>query len=829
MASMKTITALLLLLLPAAVVTGTVDWSGVPTRDHRDAAEKIDTLPLKLEMHPGLGVMSFQTGDHSGQSFLIADLDGDGQDELIKSGTGYITRAKMSSDCLVLIQDQLALPREYHASRGPSFSISGPFDLDGDGKPEILVVGTIPPEQKIWGFWVVDPLSFTIRNHFTLDAPPERRPDNLWDGDFSVVGTLPGLLENPQRRALVVQVNAGFDAYGRGVMAVDPFTGEVLWHFQCGPKPVNYMAGVLDLDFDGTQEVVFLGRSPDNLHGELIGDYTDDQTRLFVLDTHGNEIWSRRIEGPLSTGYIQVGNLDEDPVPEIAVFSRLVSESGGKLTVWSPRGELLAETRTDEIPTTLKLLPSRNGRNHNLLVATRSGTLAEFRLAGRQLQPVRRALFHKHLTLWQVFQDPLDGRVMVIISEKVGIYGLLDRNLDLIAGFAKSRENDFPLYFFYAGGGSGLFCKGTNSTGFLIVHNPDALPTHPVLRLVATMPLLGWLLLLLLAVMVLGGWLLVRRHHREIRSRAVIPGDGNHLREARLHLLEDLELSGHGAIAPLRSLRRLLWLLDALKTGIEFNQEMNSRFREIWTDCHEDDLPRLLVILDRARAASLDNPSIETAAGALQKIQSQLAALKEDDFSAARLLASGSELNRQGETAETALQSLRREVANLFTADLEQVVRKVLRANHENIQAAGIQVSTGQQAQATGGGDATQTNEATRSLACRIDATELEFILDNLVGNAVRAMNGATERRLRLTWQQAGGMVKMEISDTGIGIATEDRDRILETPSSTKQRGGLGLPRSRRILRKYGGQLTIKSSSPGRGTTFQLLLAQVQH
>ena len=384
-------------------------------------------------------------------------------------------------------------------------------------------------------------------------------------------------------------------------------------------------------------------------------------------------------------------------------------------------------------------------------------------------------------------------------------------------------------YFFYAGGGSGLFCKGTNSTGFLIVHNPDALPTHPVLRLVATMPLLGWLLLLLLAVMVLGGWLLVRRHHREIRSRAVIPGDGNHLREARLHLLEDLELSGHGAIAPLRSLRRLLWLLDALKTGIEFNQEMNSRFREIWTDCHEDDLPRLLVILDRARAASLDNPSIETAAGALQKIQSQLAALKEDDFSAARLLASGSELNRQGETAETALQSLRREVANLFTADLEQVVRKVLRANHENIQAAGIQVSTGQQAQATGGGDATQTNEATRSLACRIDATELEFILDNLVGNAVRAMNGATERRLRLTWQQAGGMVKMEISDTGIGIATEDRDRILETPSSTKQRGGLGLPRSRRILRKYGGQLTIKSSSPGRGTTFQLLLAQVQH
>ncbi len=286
--------------------------------------------------------------------------------------------------------------------------------------------------------------------------------------------------------------------------------------------------------------------------------------------------------------------------------------------------------------------------------------------------------------------------------------------------------------------------------------------------------------------------------------------------------MEDLELSGHGAIAPLRSLRRLIWLLDALKTGIDFNADMSGRFREIWQDCHQDDIPRLLVILDRARATQLNHPSIHAATTALQKIQRVLADFKANGFDVKELHQSSGDLHDHSDIAESALQSLRKEVADLFKADVRLVVERVMRANENSIKESGVKVEVGMAAQANA--DSALEEPATRSLFCRMDPTEMEFVIDNLVGNAVRAMSGSSTRQLHLSWVATTGIVKFEVRDTGLGIANEDLDRIMKTPYSTRQGGGMGLPKSRRILRKYGGQLSIKSSSPGRGTTFQLLV-----
>ena len=117
--------------------------------------------------------------------------------------------------------------------------------------------------------------------------------------------------------------------------------------------------------------------------------------------------------------------------------------------------------------------------------------------------------------------------------------------------------------------------------------------------------------------------------------------------------------------------------------------------------------------------------------------------------------------------AETALQSLRHDVADEFQTNLHQVVDKVLRANAQDIERHGIKVQVGQMAQAAGGDSAAPEGP----LVCRMDPFEMEFILDNLVGNAIRAMDSADTRRLNLTWQTTNGMVKMQIKDTGLGIA----------------------------------------------------------
>jgi signal transduction histidine kinase/ligand-binding sensor domain-containing protein/CheY-like chemotaxis protein/HPt (histidine-containing phosphotransfer) domain-containing protein len=115
----------------------------------------------------------------------------------------------------------------------------------------------------------------------------------------------------------------------------------------------------------------------------------------------------------------------------------------------------------------------------------------------------------------------------------------------------------------------------------------------------------------------------------------------------------------------------------------------------------------------------------------------------------------------------------------------------------------------------------------------RVDAVRLRQVLVNLGGNAVKF----TERGeviLRLAAPQAapGSLtVRIEVADTGLGIAQENQARIFEEfaqedASTTRRFGGtgLGLAISRQIVELMGGRLTLVSS-PGRGSTFSFELS----
>ena len=66
----------------------------------------------------------------------------------------------------------------------------------------------------------------------------------------------------------------------------------------------------------------------------------------------------------------------------------------------------------------------------------------------------------------------------------------------------------------------------------------------------------------------------------------------------------------------------------------------------------------------------------------------------------------------------------------------------------------------------------------------------------------------------------------VSVSDDGVGIPPENRDRIFEPFFTTKKVGsgtGLGLSTSYSIVRRHGGTLSVKSH-PGEGTTFHVFL-----
>ncbi|WP_161827657.1 hybrid sensor histidine kinase/response regulator [Steroidobacter agaridevorans] len=115
----------------------------------------------------------------------------------------------------------------------------------------------------------------------------------------------------------------------------------------------------------------------------------------------------------------------------------------------------------------------------------------------------------------------------------------------------------------------------------------------------------------------------------------------------------------------------------------------------------------------------------------------------------------------------------------------------------------------------------------------RADVVRLRQVLVNLGGNAVKFTEQG-EVTLRVAPPQIEGdrlRVRLEVSDTGIGIEPVNQSRIFEEfvqedASTTRRYGGtgLGLAIARQLVELMGGELSLVSS-PGVGSTFSVELS----
>jgi signal transduction histidine kinase len=111
------------------------------------------------------------------------------------------------------------------------------------------------------------------------------------------------------------------------------------------------------------------------------------------------------------------------------------------------------------------------------------------------------------------------------------------------------------------------------------------------------------------------------------------------------------------------------------------------------------------------------------------------------------------------------------------------------------------------------------------------DEGKVSQILRNFISNALKYTQ-AGEIRVSARAMDADWM-EFAVSDTGIGIALEDQDRIFEDFTQIEgdhqmriQGTGLGLPLSRKLAHMLGGQIVV-TSTPGEGSTFALILPRV--
>ncbi len=99
-----------------------------------------------------------------------------------------------------------------------------------------------------------------------------------------------------------------------------------------------------------------------------------------------------------------------------------------------------------------------------------------------------------------------------------------------------------------------------------------------------------------------------------------------------------------------------------------------------------------------------------------------------------------------------------------------------------------------------------------------------DWVIENLLKNALDAMDG--KGKIIVTIKNEVAEVLIDIKDSGKGISRKNVAKVFKPGFTTKQRGwGLGLSLSKRIINQYHkGELTVKHSEQGHGTTFRIIL-----
>ncbi len=107
------------------------------------------------------------------------------------------------------------------------------------------------------------------------------------------------------------------------------------------------------------------------------------------------------------------------------------------------------------------------------------------------------------------------------------------------------------------------------------------------------------------------------------------------------------------------------------------------------------------------------------------------------------------------------------------------------------------------------------------------DATQLEHVFQNLVGNAIK-FHGPLTPQIDIKVVRQNGMWQFSVKDNGIGIDMRYADKVFAIFQRLHGRGeyagtGLGLAICKKIIERHDGTIWFESQ-PGHGTTFYFTL-----
>jgi two-component system nitrogen regulation sensor histidine kinase NtrY len=108
----------------------------------------------------------------------------------------------------------------------------------------------------------------------------------------------------------------------------------------------------------------------------------------------------------------------------------------------------------------------------------------------------------------------------------------------------------------------------------------------------------------------------------------------------------------------------------------------------------------------------------------------------------------------------------------------------------------------------------------------KFDPDQIKRVLVNLIDNAVAAVQSESSPviKIQTEYNKAQQVLKISISDNGVGIPARDKARVFEPYFSTKEKGtGLGLPIVKSIIEDHSGVIRALDAEP-KGTKMYIEL-----
>jgi signal transduction histidine kinase len=708
------------------------------------------------------------------------DLNGDGDDDFLRSTSGRAL-------CEVYVRAHRTFETFRDITLDSAGSVQGVGDATGDGRADLLVV--ISRDSVCWvachdlrrpggadrPLWTAGPYLDSCRLFVKMGTR----------GHVSVLGVFDADADGRPEVYLDVQPYAP-GGEPRKIVCLDGPTGRERWRYLLAAATTRLQ--LLTRRGGRERHLIVQSYAPDN--GFQVGDETDATAYVTSLSPQGRKEWSGRMGGIFSGAWVVLGDFDGDGERDVLVSATITaaqteadSSALPVLCVLDPgNGRILRSAR---IPSAIvePVAEDLDGDGRDEIVGAgqdQSVYCYDSRLALRWVNRQRKLMS----VTWI---GDLDGDAAPeILAGSPGSIGVLDTRGHLLLGgdVAGNELNMSPMRL---AGRIHLLLVGERQSRVAAVERPDVSP--------AVMVLVGGPLTAGLG----GAGYLVRRRRR--RAAALVEQG-----EAQDHLLEAMVAFGHAG-SSLGILDRLHFYLKNWDR-VRAQDGVEGRLAPLLDDFVGSVLPDLVRLVSLARRARVRPQYWRLLATQALQVSGELQQLVERGPAVSNARVQRAEA--AVESLDADLRGIRAHLRQVFHADVEPLARRVLARRAAEFASAGVEVRL--------------EDRGPASQAAFVAGGQLEKVLENLVENALRAMQEAAVRRLGVTLTVEGAHCLIDVSDSGCGIPPQDRERVFDRDYSTREGGGFGLYYARQVLARYEGKTFVLASGPGEGTTFRIVL-----